>query len=123
MKQKNKLKLSILGIRGIPAKHGGFETFAEKLSLYLVERGWSITVYCQDVNIKSLEKENWKGVDLIKIPSKNDGSLGTIIFDYKAIKLAKTTSGIFLTLGYNTAFFCVLLKLKNKVNIINKVKD
>lgn len=26
-------KLSILGIRGIPARHGGFETFAEKLSL------------------------------------------------------------------------------------------
>ncbi|NEO67616.1 MAG: glycosyltransferase family 1 protein, partial [Moorea sp. SIO4G2] len=30
------LKLSILGIRGIPAQYGGFETFAERLSKYLV---------------------------------------------------------------------------------------
>ena len=31
--------LLILGIRGVPAQHGGFETFAEKLSLFLVEQG------------------------------------------------------------------------------------
>jgi len=29
----------ILGTRGIPAAHGGFETFAEKLALFLVARG------------------------------------------------------------------------------------
>lgn len=32
--------LAILGTRGIPARHGGFETFAEHLALYLVNRGW-----------------------------------------------------------------------------------
>ena len=29
----------ILGTRGVPAAHGGFESFAEKLALFLVERG------------------------------------------------------------------------------------
>ena len=29
-------KVRILGIRGIPAAHGGFETFTEYLALYLV---------------------------------------------------------------------------------------
>ncbi len=41
-------KLNILGIRGVPAQHGGFETFAEKLCLYLVDKGWDVTVYCQE---------------------------------------------------------------------------
>ena len=31
--------LRILGTRGVPAAHGGFETFAEHLSLYLAGRG------------------------------------------------------------------------------------
>jgi len=113
------MKLSILGIRGIPANHGGFETFAEKLALYLVGRKWTVSVYCQDVNVKKVEKVIWKDIELIKIPSKNNGSLDTIIFDYKAIMFAKETPGIFLTLGYNTAIFCAFLKLKNKINIIN----
>lgn len=113
------MKLSILGIRGIPANHGGFETFAEKLALYLVGRNWTVSVYCQDVKVKKLKKEIWKDIELIKIPSKNNGSLDTVIFDYKAIMLAKDTPGIFLTLGYNTAILCGFLKLKNKINIIN----
>ena len=33
------MHVMILGTRGIPAQHGGFETFAEDLSLHLVARG------------------------------------------------------------------------------------
>src|SRR5207253_2564250 len=33
-------RVLILGIRGIPAAHGGFESFAEKLALFLVKRHW-----------------------------------------------------------------------------------
>ena len=40
--------LRILGTRGVPAAHGGFETFAEYLSLYLVAQGWRVVVYCQE---------------------------------------------------------------------------
>ncbi len=40
--------LRILGCRGVPAAHGGFETFAERLSLSLVKRGWRVIVYCQN---------------------------------------------------------------------------
>jgi hypothetical protein len=43
--QSNK-HIRILGTRGVPAAHGGFETFAEHLALHLVRRGWQVTVYC-----------------------------------------------------------------------------
>ncbi len=39
------MKLAILGTRGIPARYGGFETFAEELSTRLAERGHAVTVY------------------------------------------------------------------------------
>lgn len=40
-----KLRIALLGTRGIPARYGGFETFAEELSRILVARGHAVTVY------------------------------------------------------------------------------
>jgi glycosyltransferase involved in cell wall biosynthesis len=42
------LHIALLGTRGIPARYGGFETFAEELSRRLVERGHRVSVYCRD---------------------------------------------------------------------------
>jgi glycosyltransferase involved in cell wall biosynthesis len=39
------MKICILGTRGIPARYGGFETFAEQLSTRLVKKGHQVTVY------------------------------------------------------------------------------
>ena len=39
------LDIAILGTRGIPANYGGFETFAEELSVRLVRRGHRVCVY------------------------------------------------------------------------------
>jgi glycosyltransferase involved in cell wall biosynthesis len=39
------LRIVLLGTRGIPARYGGFETFAEQLSRRLAERGHTVTVY------------------------------------------------------------------------------
>jgi len=41
------MRIAILGIRGIPARYGGFETLADQLSRRLVERGHAVTVYCR----------------------------------------------------------------------------
>jgi glycosyltransferase involved in cell wall biosynthesis len=41
------MKIAILGTRGIPARYGGFETFAEQLSKRLVSRGHGVRVYCR----------------------------------------------------------------------------
>jgi glycosyltransferase involved in cell wall biosynthesis len=45
-----RLKIAIAGTRGIPARYGGFETFAEELSARLVERGHEVAVYCRPGN-------------------------------------------------------------------------
>ncbi|CRM48536.1 Glycosyl transferases group 1 [Pseudomonas sp. 22 E 5] len=111
--------LLVLGIRGIPAQHGGFETFAEKLAVYLQAKGWRITVYCQESGTGSVTETEWNGIRRVHIPVSREGALGTVIFDLKAVWHALGERGLFLTLGYNTAVFNSLQRLKGQVNIIN----
>ena len=111
-------KLLILGTRGIPAKYGGFETFAERLSLYLVDRGWEVTVYCQ-VNCSTIRRKKWKNINLVHIPSQDNSAFNSIIFDYRSTIHALKQNGIILVLGYNTAIFSIMYWLKKRVSIMN----
>ncbi len=43
--KSEKLRIALMGTRGIPARYGGFETFAEQISARLVERGHEVIVY------------------------------------------------------------------------------
>jgi glycosyltransferase involved in cell wall biosynthesis len=59
------VRFAILGTRGIPARYGGFETFAEELSTRLVERGHHVTVYCRERQSKT----SYRGVNLQYLPT------------------------------------------------------
>ncbi|MBT9489743.1 MAG: DUF1972 domain-containing protein [Rubrivivax sp.] len=111
--------LRILGIRGLPAAHGGFETFAEHLSLHLVQAGWRVVVYCQEDGAGPVYEDVWQGVERVHIPVERDGPAGTIVFDWLATRHAAQHQDLCLTLGYNTAVFCALLRWKGISNVIN----
>jgi glycosyltransferase involved in cell wall biosynthesis len=114
-----KKTLRILGTRGIPAAHGGFETFAEHLALYLRERGWRVIVYCQETGSAPVVHDTWKGIERVRISVPGDNSLSTMWFDWLSIVDASKHNDLCLTLGYNTAIFNVLLRMKGIPNIIN----
>lgn len=111
--------LRVLGTRGVPAAHGGFETFAERLALHLVARGWQVTVYCQLDGSGPVVDDEWQGIRRVRIPVAASGPSSTILFDWKATRHAARRPGLCLTLGYNTAVFCALLRLVRVPNIIN----
>jgi hypothetical protein len=111
--------LVILGTRGIPAKHGGFETFAEKLCLFLAEKDWVVTVYCQEAGLGDVYETTWRGVNRIHITVKRSGPIGTVIFDLKSVWLAHKNDSLHLTLGYNMACFKCLQRLYGITNVIN----
>jgi glycosyltransferase involved in cell wall biosynthesis len=111
--------LRILGIRGLPAAHGGFETFAEHLALYLVDKGWRVVVYCQEVGDGPITEDTWRGVERVRIPVAERGVATSVIFDWLAVRHAAQYRDLCLTLGYNTAAFCARLRLKGIVNVIN----
>src|SRR6476659_8647581 len=58
-----KLKIGILGSRGIPNAYGGFEQFAEYLSVALVEKGHEVSVY--NSNLHPYQQSEWRGVRII----------------------------------------------------------
>lgn len=117
MSNTNK-EVYILGIRGIPAEHGGFETFAEILAPYLVEKGWEVTVFCQTEKFETGYQDEYRGVKRFFINAK-DSSLGTIIFDFKSVYHSLKNKKVCLTLGYNTAVFNILHRLWGFKNVIN----
>lgn len=112
-------KLIIMGIRGIPAAHGGFETFAEHLAFYLRDRGWHVTVYCQEGRAAQRYIDQWEGIERIHIPVRRSGALGTVEFDIKCVADVAGRDGVILTLGYNTGFLAPWLRLKGRHNFIN----
>lgn len=112
-------KLIIMGIRGIPAAHGGFETFAEHLAFYLRDRGWHVTVYCQEGRAAQRYIDQWEGIERIHIPVRRSGALGTVEFDIKCVADVAGRDGVILTLGYNTGFLAPWLQLKGRRNFIN----
>jgi glycosyltransferase involved in cell wall biosynthesis len=114
-------RLRILGTRGIPAAHGGFETFAERLALYLVERGWEVTVYCHVSNaLPTPPDDDWCGIYRVYI-GVADNPVGTVRFDWLCISHAIRygPEDICLTLGYNTAIFTARLLERGIRNLIN----
>jgi glycosyltransferase involved in cell wall biosynthesis len=59
------VRFAILGTRGIPARYGGFETFAEELSTRLAKRGHQVTVYCRERHPEPV----YRGVRLQYLPT------------------------------------------------------
>ena len=113
------MQLAILGSRGIPASYGGFETFAEHLALYLSSRRWNVIVYCQAEGVGEVRHENWRGISRVVFPVKAKGALGTVVFDWLSTLHASHNKAMILTLGYNTAAFCLLYRLRGAINLIN----
>jgi glycosyltransferase involved in cell wall biosynthesis len=69
--------VAILGTRGIPANYGGFETFAERLALELVDRDVATTVYCRSHYVT--EPSPWRGVQLVTLPTIRRKYLDTVV--------------------------------------------
>ena len=112
-------RLRILGTRGVPAAHGGFETFAEQLALHLVRRGWQVVVYCQEQGRHAPYTDRWQGIERVHVPVRARGAAATIAFDWRSTLHAARHHDLCLTLGYNTALFCAWLRVRGVTNLIN----
>lgn len=114
------MHVNILGIRGIPAAHGGFETFAANLAPFLRDRGHTVTVYCQeDDGDPGPWVDTWEGIERVHFCPKSDGPKGTIEFDWACVRHVMTQPGVDLVLGYNTAIFNIRERLKGRKVLMN----
>ena len=115
------MHINILGTRGIPAAHGGFETFAAKLAPYLRDKGHVVTVYCQaeDDGTEMHWEDEWEGIHRVYYRPKRGGPVGTMEFDLACVRDVLKRPGVDLVLGYNTAVFNILERLKGRRVVMN----
>ena len=65
-KQAKALKIALIGTRGVPARHGGFETCAEEIGWRLAERGHQVIVYSK--RYKKEHLSSYRGMQVVYIP-------------------------------------------------------
>jgi len=143
------LRIAILGCRGIPAKYGGFETFAEQLAVRLAARGHEVTVYAEHYGRygkppadilgeswlqRSRRRQRWR---LNKPPADTDyqgvrvryrfrnpasllgGGISTMAYDSACLWGARKGYDVVYMLGYGAAWACWLLRRKRVPMWIN----
>jgi len=98
------MDIAIIGTRGIPNHYGGFEQFAEYLSLGLVKRGHKVTVY--NSHNHPYQEAEWNGVKIVhcKDPEGKIGTAGQFLYDLNCIRNARRRNfDIILQLGYTSS--------------------
>jgi len=115
-----KLRIGILGTRGIPSHYGGFEHISEYVSAGLVERGHSVTVY--NSHNHPYTADTWKGVNIQHCydPEYLIGAAGQFIYDMNCIRDArKRNFDVVLIMGYTSSSVWGRMYPKNSTIITN----
>ncbi len=115
-----KLRIGILGTRGIPNHYGGFEQFAEYLSHGLSQRGHEVYVY--NSSRHPYQEREWNGVNIIhcKDPEHRLGTFGQFLYDLHCINDARQRDfDVLLHLGYTSDSIWHWRWPKQTVNIVN----
>jgi len=101
------LSIAILGTRGIPARYGGFETFADQLAQRLTRRGHQVTVYGRDRYVTA----GRQGVRSVILPAIYSKHLETPSHTFLSV-LHATAHRPDVALVCNTANACFLPLLR-----------
>jgi len=102
------MRVAILGSRGIPANYGGFETFAEELSVRLVQQGIDVTVYCEGSHDN---RDTYKSVTRVFRTVPQLGAGGRLLFDVKCLWDARHKYDVVYMLGYGAGLFCFIPRI------------
>lgn len=81
------MKIAFVSVRGIPNNYGGFEEFAEYISVGLVQRGHEVTVYSPHYH--PYQEKEYKGVKIKHFYSPElwmGGSVGSIFYDFLCLR-------------------------------------
>jgi len=98
------MKIGILGTRGIPNHYGGFEQWAELLSVGLVDRGCEVFVY--NSHNHPYQDSTWNNVNIVHCydPEYLIGTAGQFIYDLNCIlDCRKRNFDVILQLGYTSS--------------------
>ncbi len=104
-KRRDRMKIAFISTRGIPNNYGGFEQFAEYISVGLAERGHEVVVYSP--HFHPYKENSYKGVRIKHIYSPENwmgSSIGSFFYDFMSLKdaLRKEDFDIIYEAGYTS---------------------
>ncbi len=113
------LDIAVLGTRGIPANYGGFETFAEELSVRLVRRGHRVCVYGRR-HFVNPRLALYRGVEIRVFPCVRTKYLETISHTaLSAVRALFDSHDIVLICNSANACLCWLPALAGQKVVLN----
>lgn len=109
------MKIAMIGHKRIPSREGGVEIVVEELSTRLVQRGHKVDVYnrmgknVQDKEVDKNKKKlkNYKGVNIITIPTINKKGIDALIYSFFAS--IRALFGKYDVLHYHAEGSCAML--------------
>lgn len=116
------MKIAFVSTRGIPNNYGGFEQFAEYISVGLVARGHDVTVYSP--HFHPYKESSYKGVKIKHIysPEKWMGSsVGSFFYDFSSLRdaLKNENFDIIYEAGYTSIIPAYIwFNIRNRKNPI-----
>lgn len=110
------MRVAIVGSRGIPAKYGGYETFAQELSVRLVKMGVQVQVYC---DYSDKRNDFYEGVSLIYISCTKTSN--PLKYYHSSVRKAEKENDVVLICGAAGAIFIYSKIFHNKVRYLTNM--
>ena len=115
----NKLRIAMIGIKGIPAKWGGHEIYAEEVGKRLVQKGHEVTAFCYGNYNRDYKENEYEGIKIKKVfagPYRSVeslvGSLSSILF------ISRRKFDIAHLHGYASFYFIPFIKKRGIKTLI-----
>lgn len=112
------MKIAIAGTRGIPARYGGFETFAEELAIRLAARGHAVTVYGRHaLGTAAPKTSDYQGVTLRSTPTIMQKYLETPLHAFSTFidLLFRDIDVVLLCNAANSPFSWILIPTRKRL--------
>lgn len=117
--QNRRLRIAILGSRGIPHTYSGYEAFVGEVGPRLVERGHEVLVYCRSSLFRERPR-TYKGVRLIYLPNIETKTMGTLTHTLVSmVDVLFRKMDVIFVVNLVNVFPCILPRLLGKNVAIN----
>ena len=117
------LKIGIVGIRGLPPKYGGYETFCDHFVKHICKSGHEVLVSCEKVRGEKM-KEEYHGAKLVYFPINPPKKymfrkVFEGIYDmYFYLKFARSVDILYVLAGLGTQVLLLSKLLNPKLKIV-----
>lgn len=112
--------VAVLGTRGYPSYYGGFETAVRKLAPYLVDAGWSVTVYGRHGGVRSRGSDGDPRVDVRLTHGIETKALSTLSYGFTAaLDVTRRKHDVALVMNVANGYFLPLMRARGIPTLMN----